>query len=101
MLAVAEAFAALPERPRRSILFASVTGEEQGLLGSQHLAAAVAGLLRRQDEIEGLAEAGDEIAGEAGGDLELDLGVRAGEAGERLRQDDGGVVVHHREPDAA
>jgi Zn-dependent M28 family amino/carboxypeptidase len=38
MLAVAEAFAALPERPRRSILFASVTAEEQGLLGSQHLA---------------------------------------------------------------
>ncbi len=38
MLAVAEAFAALPERPRRSLLFASVTGEEQGLLGSQHLA---------------------------------------------------------------
>ncbi len=38
MLAVAEAFAALPERPRRSILFASVTGEEQGLLGSLHLA---------------------------------------------------------------
>jgi len=38
MLAVAEAFAALPERPRRSILFASVTAEEQGLLGSQYLA---------------------------------------------------------------
>ncbi len=38
MLAVAEAFAALPERPRRSILFASVTAEEQGLLGSLHLA---------------------------------------------------------------
>jgi Zn-dependent M28 family amino/carboxypeptidase len=38
MLAIAEAFAALPERPRRSILFASVTAEEQGLLGSQYLA---------------------------------------------------------------
>jgi Zn-dependent M28 family amino/carboxypeptidase len=38
MLAVAEAFAALAERPRRSILFAAVTAEEQGLLGSQHLA---------------------------------------------------------------
>ena len=38
LLAVAEAFAALPERPRRSILFASVTAEEQGLLGSQYLA---------------------------------------------------------------
>jgi Zn-dependent M28 family amino/carboxypeptidase len=38
MLAIAEAFTALPERPRRSILFASVTAEEQGLLGSETLA---------------------------------------------------------------
>jgi Zn-dependent M28 family amino/carboxypeptidase len=38
LLAVAEAFASLPERPRRSILFASLTAEEQGLLGSRHLA---------------------------------------------------------------
>ena len=38
LLAVAEAFAALEKRPRRSILFASVTAEEQGLLGSQYLA---------------------------------------------------------------
>ena len=37
MLAVAEAFASLPERPQRSILFASVTAEEQGLLGSLYL----------------------------------------------------------------
>jgi Zn-dependent M28 family amino/carboxypeptidase len=39
MLAVAEAFAALSERPRRSILFAAVGAEEQGLLGSQYLAS--------------------------------------------------------------
>ena len=38
MLAIAEAFAALPERPRRSILFAAVGAEEQGLLGSEFLA---------------------------------------------------------------
>jgi Zn-dependent M28 family amino/carboxypeptidase len=38
MLAVARAFASLPERPRRSIYFASVTAEEQGLLGSEYLA---------------------------------------------------------------
>ena len=38
LLAVAEAFAALPERPRRSILFATVAAEEQGLLGSRYLA---------------------------------------------------------------
>jgi Zn-dependent M28 family amino/carboxypeptidase len=38
MLAIARAFAALPEPPRRSILFAAVAAEEQGLLGSEYLA---------------------------------------------------------------
>jgi hypothetical protein len=38
MLAIAEAFARLPKPPRRTILFASVTAEEQGLLGSEYLA---------------------------------------------------------------
>ena len=40
LLCIARAFANLPEseRPRRSILFASVGAEEQGLLGSQFLA---------------------------------------------------------------
>jgi Zn-dependent M28 family amino/carboxypeptidase len=38
LLSVAEAFAALPARPRRTILFASVGAEEQGLLGSEYLA---------------------------------------------------------------
>ncbi|MDY7225249.1 M20/M25/M40 family metallo-hydrolase [Hyalangium rubrum] len=38
MLAVARAFQALPQPPRRSILFAAVAAEEQGLLGSQYLA---------------------------------------------------------------
>ena len=38
MLAIAEAFVARPERPRRSILFAAVAAEEQGLLGSSYLA---------------------------------------------------------------
>ncbi len=38
MLAVAEAFTALPEGPRRSVLFAAVGAEEQGLLGSEYLA---------------------------------------------------------------
>jgi Zn-dependent M28 family amino/carboxypeptidase len=37
MLAVAQAFVSLPERPRRSILFAAVAAEEQGLLGSSYL----------------------------------------------------------------
>lgn len=38
LLALARAFTALPERPRRSILFAFVAAEEQGLLGSKYLA---------------------------------------------------------------
>jgi Zn-dependent M28 family amino/carboxypeptidase len=38
MLAVARAFVALPKPPPRSVLFAAVAAEEQGLLGSQYLA---------------------------------------------------------------
>ncbi len=39
VLAMARAFAALPQAPRRSILFLFVTGEESGLLGSAYFAA--------------------------------------------------------------
>lgn len=38
MLAAARAFSALPQKPKRSILFAAVAAEEQGLLGSEFLA---------------------------------------------------------------
>ncbi len=38
LLTMARAIAALPEPPKRSILFAFVGAEEQGLLGSEHLA---------------------------------------------------------------
>ncbi|HSP20176.1 MAG TPA: M28 family peptidase [Myxococcaceae bacterium] len=38
MLEVARAYTALPRAPRRSILFAAVAAEEQGLLGSEYLA---------------------------------------------------------------
>jgi len=38
ILGVAAAFADLPQRPRRSVYFAFVTAEEQGLLGSDYLA---------------------------------------------------------------
>jgi Zn-dependent M28 family amino/carboxypeptidase len=37
MLSIARAYAALPKAPRRSILFAAVAAEEQGLLGSEYL----------------------------------------------------------------
>jgi Zn-dependent M28 family amino/carboxypeptidase len=38
LLEVARAFAALPEPPARSVVFAAVSAEEMGLLGSAHLA---------------------------------------------------------------
>ena len=38
LLELAEAFARLPEKPKRSVLFLSVTAEEQGLLGALHYA---------------------------------------------------------------
>ena len=37
LLEMARAYAMAAQRPRRSILFASVTAEEQGLLGSEYL----------------------------------------------------------------
>ena len=40
VLAIARAFALLPERPRRSIMALFVAGEERGLLGSMYYAAA-------------------------------------------------------------
>src|SRR5688572_30752189 len=38
LLAIGEAFAALPERPRRSIMLMFAAAEEQGLIGSQYFA---------------------------------------------------------------
>ena len=38
LLAVAEAMRALPRPPKRSVYFAAVAAEEQGLLGSKYLA---------------------------------------------------------------
>jgi Zn-dependent M28 family amino/carboxypeptidase len=38
VLEVARALAGLPGRPRRSVLFAALTGEEEGLLGAEYLA---------------------------------------------------------------
>jgi Zn-dependent M28 family amino/carboxypeptidase len=39
LLEMAAAFAALPERPARSVLFLAVTAEERGLLGAKHYAS--------------------------------------------------------------
>jgi Zn-dependent M28 family amino/carboxypeptidase len=40
LIEIARAFTKLPAPPRRSILFLAVTGEEQGLLGSEYYAVA-------------------------------------------------------------
>jgi Zn-dependent M28 family amino/carboxypeptidase len=39
LLEIAEAYASLPQAPRRSVLFLALTAEEQGLLGSLYYAA--------------------------------------------------------------
>ncbi len=57
LLAIAEAFSRLPKAPRRTILFASVTAEEQGLLGSEYLAKHLpvpAGRIAANINIDGL-----------------------------------------------
>ncbi len=57
LLATARAFTQLKERPARSILFAAVGAEEQGLLGSEYLAAhppVPAGYLGAVMNIDGL-----------------------------------------------
>ena len=38
LLAIARAYTRLPQAPRRTVMFASVAAEEQGLLGSEYLA---------------------------------------------------------------
>lgn len=40
LIELARAFTALPQRPKRSLLFLSVTAEEQGLLGSEYYATS-------------------------------------------------------------
>ena len=57
MLAVARAITTLKPRPRRSVLFAAVAAEEQGLLGSEYLAAHLprpAGYLAANINIDGI-----------------------------------------------
>ena len=57
LLALAGAFQRLPAPPRRSVLFAAVSGEEQGLLGSAWLAAhppVPAGALAADLNIDGM-----------------------------------------------
>ncbi len=57
LLSIADAYARLPQRPARSVLFAAVGAEEQGLLGSAYLAQhppVAAGYLAAVLNIDGL-----------------------------------------------
>ncbi|MGQ0504456.1 MAG: M28 family peptidase, partial [Myxococcaceae bacterium] len=57
MLAVARAVTSLPGRPRRTVLFAALAGEEQGLLGSEFLSEhppAPLGALAADINIDGI-----------------------------------------------
>lgn len=92
MLELAEAYANLPDTPRRSILFLAVTAEEQGLLGSKHyaqnpvfpLAKTVAGL-----NMDGLSNFGPtrELVVQGYGMSELDMIADAAAAAQGRRID--------------
>lgn len=92
MLELAEAYASLPEAPRRSVVFLAVTAEEQGLLGSAHYAAdpvfplaqTVAGL-----NMDGLSNFGPtrELVVQGYGMSELDMIADAAAAAQGRRID--------------
>src|SRR5258708_21153414 len=62
LLEMARAYASAKSRPPRSILFAAVTGEEQGLLGSEYLGQhppVPAGKITIDLNYDGVAPLGD------------------------------------------
>jgi len=61
LMEIAEAYATLPQAPRRSVLFLAVTAEEQGLLGSAYYAAHP--LFPLQDTVGGINMDGMNIVG--------------------------------------
>ena len=92
LLELAEAYASLPEAPRRSVVFLAVTAEEQGLLGSRHYASdpvfplsqTVAGL-----NMDGLSNFGPtrELVVQGYGMSELDMIADAAAAAQGRRID--------------
>lgn len=83
VLEIARAFARLPRAPRRSLLFVLVTGEEEGLLGSDYFAhsptippeSLVANV--NVDGAPGLFYAMKDVVAEGSEHSSLDLNVRA------------------------
>ena len=75
VIALAQAFAAMPERPKRSIVFMTFFGEEKGLVGSRYYGAhpifpiekSVAGInieqVGRTDDLEGAQVASVAVTG--------------------------------------
>lgn len=94
LLAIAKAFAALPTRPKRSILFAFVAGEESGLLGSAYLAAhppVSAGRIAANLNYDGASVLGRTVdlgfIGLGKSSLDAIVGALAGRQGRRLQGD--------------
>jgi hypothetical protein len=91
VLAIADAFSALPKPPRRSVLFAFVAAEEQGLLGSKYYAAhptAAPGKLAANLNFDGANVLGRsdavEVIGRGKSSLEDLLASAAARQGRRL-----------------
>ncbi len=98
LLTLAKAFAALPQPPRRSILFLSVTAEEQGLLGSQYY--SVAPLYPLAKTLAAINMDGLDVAGKAK-DLVV-VGLGASELDDYARAaaaEQGRVLVPDAEPE--
>ena len=98
MLAIARAMKALPASPRRSVLFAAVAAEEQGLLGAKYFAAhptLPAGRLAANINIDGMSIFGQtrDVVMIGFGKSELDDYVK------RLASMQGRVVVPDQFPD--
>ena len=98
MLSIARAMKALPDAPRRSVLFAAVAAEEQGLLGAKYFAAhptMAPGRLAANINIDGMSIFGRtrDVVMIGFGKSELDDYVK------RLASMQGRVVVPDQFPD--
>jgi Zn-dependent M28 family amino/carboxypeptidase len=94
MLTIARTYAALPQAPRRSVLFAAVAAEEQGLLGSEYLARhppVPLGRIAVDINIDGANVFGRTrdvtVIGMGKTDLDVTLKTLAGKQGRVLRGD--------------
>lgn len=99
LIELAQAFASLPDRPRRTIYFVATTAEEKGLLGSEHLARNPIVPLSRTVAVINLdalfpfgAFSAMTVTGLGSSEIEAVLEKAAGRIG-RVLQDDGSPEV--------